>query len=202
MLITELFEKYPNYKPIYGILHVGAHKMEEAPYYHALGIDDERILWVEGNKDLIPHNAKNVLSAIIGDSDNKTVSFMITNNMQSSSILNLKTHLIEHPWVHEISRRTVQTITLNTLLKNHQIPYAHFDFINLDIQGAELMALKGATELLPHIRSIYTEVNEKELYEGCAMIWEIDAYLKEWGFTRVYTEMTPHGWGDAFYIKI
>jgi len=73
--------------------------------------------------------------------------------------------------------------------------------MNLDIQGAELKALKGSTLILPHIKSIYTEVNTKELYENCAMLHELDSYLESFGFTRVETSMTEHGWGDAFYIK-
>lgn len=76
-----------------------------------------------------------------------------------------------------------------------------YDFINLDIQGAELLALKGATSILPFVKAIYTEVNEKELYEGCALIEELDAYLKQNGFTRILTNMTKHGWGDALYIR-
>lgn len=202
MLIVDIFEKFPEYKPIKGVLHVGAHTCEEEPFYHKYGITNEQILWVEANPDLIPKYKSNIVCAVIGDEDNKPVSFIITNNMQSSSILNLKTHKIEHPWVHEISRSTRNMITLNSLMKQLEKPIDSFDFINLDIQGAELLALKGATELLPHVRSIYTEVNEKELYENCAMIHELDDFLTLWGFKRVLTEITGHGWGDAFYIKI
>jgi FkbM family methyltransferase len=201
MLIPNLFHQFPDYKPIRGVLHVGAHTFEEEPFYYANGMNDDQILWIEANTTLIPKHKKNVVCAVIGDEDNKEVEFMVTNNMQSSSILNLKTHKEEHPWVHEISRSKRTLITLNTLL--HQLEKTHdaFDFINLDIQGAELMALKGATKLLPYIRSIYTEVNIKELYEGCAQMFEIDDFLNTWGFKRVATEMTSHGWGDAFYIK-
>jgi FkbM family methyltransferase len=201
MLIPTIFKDFPTCTPKKGVLHIGAHTCEEAPLYHSIGITDNDILWIEANGDLIPKNSTNILQAVISDVDNETIDFMITNNMQSSSILNLKTHLIEHPHVREIGRRQVTTITLNTLYEQHNIPHDRYDFINIDIQGAELKALKGATKILPHIKAIYAEVNDKELYENCALMHQIDDFLKQYKLHRIATAMTPHGWGDALYIK-
>jgi FkbM family methyltransferase len=201
MLIPNIFEIYPKCIPRKGILHIGAHKCEEEPLYHSLGINDDNILWIEANKDVILKNKSNIVEAVISDIDNDIVNFMVTNNYESSSILNFKTHLQEHPHVYEIERRKLKTITLNTLYKNLNFEYNKFDFINIDIQGAELKALKGATNILPFINAIYAEVNEKELYEGCGLINELDEYLKLYNFTRLYTAMTQFGWGDALYVK-
>ena len=30
---------------------------------------------------------------------------------------------------------------------------------------------------------------------------EIDAFLSDYGFKRIITELTQYGWGDALYIK-
>lgn len=201
MLIPDIFERFPHYNPKRGVLHVGAHEFEEEPLYVRLGLKPEDIVWIEGNSDLIPTGRQNVLCAVVGDKDDVEVSFRITNNMQSSSILPLKTHLVEHPWVHEIATRKLHMVTIDTLLSRNGIMEDAFDFINLDIQGAELMALRGATRVLPHIRSIYTEINVKELYEGCAQLHEIDTFLGAHGFCRVAEVITEHGWGDAFYIR-
>ena len=76
-----------------------------------------------------------------------------------------------------------------------------YDFWNFDIQGAELMALKGASKYLPNAKVLYLEVNEKELYKGCVLIGEIDTFLSQYNFKRVITNITVHGWGDAVYIK-
>jgi FkbM family methyltransferase len=200
MLIPNIFELFPNYKPQKGVLHVGAHKCEEEPLYHSLGMNDNNILWIEANEDL-KNNKKNFVQAVISDTDDEIVDFMITNNLESSSILNFKTHAYEHPQVKEVSRRKLKTTTLNTLFAKNNIRYDTFDFINIDIQGAELKALKGASKILPHIRCIYAEVNEKELYENCAFVHEIDQFLSQYAFKRVHTVMTGAGWGDAFYIK-
>jgi hypothetical protein len=126
---------------------------------------------------------------------------MITNNKESSSIFNFGTHAIEHPQIFEIERRQLKSITLNTLFERNNISYDRYDFINIDIQGAELKALKGAMCILPHIKAIYAEVNEKMLYEGAGLLPELDEYLATFNFTRVITNMTQHGWGDALYIK-
>lgn len=76
-----------------------------------------------------------------------------------------------------------------------------FNFINLDIQGAELKALRGMEAWLPKIDYIYTEVNQEYVYEGCALVGEIDAYLAQFGFRRVETVWHANAWGDAFYVR-
>lgn len=201
MLIPTIFSDYPVCVPNKGILHIGAHTCEEKPLYNSIGINDDDILWIEANSDLVPNNSHNIICAVISDKDDQLADFIITNNMQSSSILELHTHLYEHPSVQEIDRRKVSTISLNTLYDRHNISYDRYDFINLDIQGAELFALQGANKILPYIKSIYTEVNEKELYKGCGLIAELDAYLASQRFTRVQTVMLNYGWGDALYIR-
>jgi hypothetical protein len=76
------------------------------------------------------------------------------------------------------------------------------NFWNFDIQGAELLALKGATDWLPYADALYLEVNEKELYKKCGLIGDIDAFLKPYHFKRVITDITPYGWGDALYVRV
>lgn len=194
--------------PVKGVVHIGAHECEERQgYIDNFKIDDSNIIWIEANPDIVnkmrpvyPHAT--ILSECVSSEDNKTVSFMITNNYQSSSILNLKTHKIEHPWVYETNRIELKTKTLNTIFKENNFIHSDYNFMNLDIQGAELLALKGSTEILPFIDYIYCEVNEKELYEGCALLNELDEFLLSHKFKRVLISMTQHGWGDAFYVKI
>jgi hypothetical protein len=69
-----------------------------------------------------------------------------------------------------------------------------------DIQGAELLALKGATESLKHAQVLYLEVNEEYLYKNCGLIGEIDEFVAKFGFRRVMTNMTGQKWGDAIYV--
>jgi FkbM family methyltransferase len=174
------------------ILHIGAHLCEERELYRRLGI---HTTWIEANPNIARHNS-DVINAVVSDKDGEEVEFIVTNNGQSSSILELKTHRTAYPDVVEVHRFKARTITIDTLF-----PGADFDSMNLDIQGAELKALRGACKALKNIRAIYTEVNLDELYAGCARIGEIDEFLRSFGFTRTDTRFTESGWGDALYIK-
>jgi len=206
MLIPTIFSTFPECIPKKGILHIGAHMCEERALYNTINIGDNDTLWIEAIGEIVGYVKKineniNIVQAVITDKDDEELSFMITNNKESSSIFNFGTHAIEHPQVFEIERRRLKSITLNTLFERNNIPHDRYDFINIDIQGAELKALKGAVRILPHIKAIYAEVNEKMLYEGAALLPELDEYLAAFNFKRVITNMTRHGWGDALYIK-
>ena len=206
MLIPTIFNTFPECIPEKGILHIGAHMCEERALYNTINIGDNDTFWIEAIGEIVAYVKKineniNIVQAVITDKDDEELSFMITNNKESSSIFNFGTHAIEHPHVFEIERRLLKSITLNTLFERNNIPHDRYDFINIDIQGAELKALKGAVHILPHIKAIYAEVNEKMLYEGAGLLPELDEYLATFNFKRVITNMTRHGWGDALYIK-
>lgn len=206
MLISDIFEKYKFCIPNKGILHIGAHICEERDLYNSINMTDDKVLWIEAISEIVDKVKKenpniNIIQAVITDKDNEDINFMITNNHQSSSIFNFETHSIEHPEVIEIARRQLKSITINTILDNNNIPYDNFDFINLDLQGAELKALQGATKILPYIKSIYCEVNIKKLYDGAVLLPELDNFLYSYGFKRIETFMTKYGWGDAIYIR-
>ena len=77
-----------------------------------------------------------------------------------------------------------------------------YNFINLDIQGAELDALRGAGTLLHRVAYIYTEVSFLELYKNAPLADEIDVYLQTFGFKRVVTRKVPRdGWADVLYVN-
>lgn len=188
------------------ILHIGAHDCEEKEAYNKYGFSDDQIVWIEGNTSLV-NNIKSkypsviILDALISDEDEKECNFIITNNGQSSSILELDEHLKAHPEVYEIQRYKKNSITVDTLLKKEKFEDKIFDFVNIDIQGAELLALKGMIKVLLNAKYLYLEVNVKHLYKDCALMNEIDNYLNKFGFERKEESMTHWGWGDALYVK-
>jgi FkbM family methyltransferase len=191
---------------IKGIIHIGAHEAEEYETYIANGIISENQLWIEAlaeKVDFINKNFPNlnVINAVLTNQVNEDVIFNVTNNYQSSSILNLKHHLVAHPSIFIKNKIILKTNTLKNIFEQQNLDILKYNFINIDIQGAELIALDGAGDLINNIDYIYAEVNEKELYEGCAIIEIFDLFLKQKCFKRVKTEMTPYGWGDALYIR-
>lgn len=179
-----------------GVIHVGAHTGEEQYYYDQIGV--KKTVWIEANYDLakelmykfIDRSDIRVICAVISDQW-ETLPFYITNNLASSSILELGTHETSHPKVFVTHEKYLQARPLKSL------NLEGYDCLNLDIQGAELKALKGAD--LTGIKWIYTEVNTEEVYRNCAKLWEIDDYLT--GFERIETNITRYGWGDALYKR-
>jgi FkbM family methyltransferase len=190
-----------------GVIHIGAHEGNEITLYHQLGI--KHILFIEANPKVYQKLYANVgkyphvktVNCAISD-HNGIVELHVTSMDQSSSILPLKKHREIYPTIKETEKIPVVCKTLDTLLKEINIPAGTYNLINMDIQGAELLALKGAIHTLPHIEAINTEVNFIELYEGCSLIHQIDSFLGSFGFKRVKT-LTPYHptWGDAFYVK-
>lgn len=194
-----------NYGKPKGIIHIGAHKMEERSSYLDCGI--ENIIWIEANPFLTKNNeqiiskSEKIFQYAISDQDNKIYDFKITNNGESSSILDLNLHKYHHPDIHVIDSISVNSKRIDTLVKENCINIKDYDFVNIDIQGAELLALKGFGSLLKNIKYIYTEVNTNYLYKECCLINEIDDYLSKFNFRREETLLTQWEWGDALYLK-
>ena len=140
-------------------------------------------------------------NAVVSDIEEK-VKFNISNNGQSSSILNFGLHSTFHPHVKYISSFETKTKLLKNILSDQKYKDININFINLDIQGAELKALKGMSEYLKNIDYIYTEVNCDYVYENCALIEELDKFLLDFGLHRVETKWCEnYRWGDSFYIR-
>ena len=190
-----------------GIIHIGAHLMEERNDYISNGLYNT--IWVEANPkiysniEFINHEDTKefVFNYAISDVDNEVVNLNVTNNGQSSSILELEKHKIHHPSIYVTEVLKVNTKRMDSLISENNIDIDCYDFLNLDIQGAELIALKGFGDLINNIKYIYTEINTNDLYKNCALVDEIDEYLKKYNFIRVETSMTEFEWGDALYTK-
>jgi FkbM family methyltransferase len=188
-----------------GVFHIGAHECEEMGFYNRMGLSKEQVVWIDAMPDKVvealQRDIPNIFQAIITDKDDDTVRFNISNNVQSSSVLPFGTHSAEHPHVHYVGTFDGKTTTIDTFFSRKSLNPADYNFWNLDIQGAEYLALKGGQNALTHVKALYLEVNEKELYIGCALLPQLDAFLATKGFTRAITKMLEHGWGDALYIR-
>lgn len=210
-----LFPKYA-IKPK-GVLHVGGNIGEEAPVYLELGIEQQ--VWVEANPEICEKLRVNILSnkkavaicKLVTDEDNKEMAFHISNNgSQSSSVLELGTHLQQHPEVNYVADLTLTSQRLDTILKYLELAYMvppttglstdNLDFLNIDLQGAEMMALVGLGEKITQFKWIYLEVNRDYVYKNCPLVGEIDAFLAPFGFRRVETKWCG-SWGDACFVK-
>ncbi len=189
---------------IEGILHIGAHHAEELDLYESLGV--RKVIWLEGNpstyeqlairiKGKEGHNAFNLL---VSDKEGEEVAFNIASFSQSSSILEFGNHKRSYPDITTTEHVMLKTVRLDKFFPKG---LKGINFVNLDIQGAELMALIGMGHLLTSIDYVYLEVNLIHVYKGCARLHQIDQYLGLNGFVRVKHKITKAQWGDAFYIR-
>ena len=96
----------------------------------------------------------------------------------------------------------VQSETLDNWCKENSVDSV--DIIWMDAQGAELLVLKGAEEILKHTRIIMTEVGLKAYYEGHTLKTDIDAFLSKLGFKELESsyEVNIAGYeANIIYIK-
>lgn len=184
-----------------GVLHVGAHQAEELEDYRKEGFGP--VIWVEAQPSLIPHLVKRVkgsedlvLEGVAWSRTGETLTFNVASNGQSSSVFEMNEHLVYYPNIHNVAQIEVQTVRLDELVPRSAV----FDFVVLDVQGAELDALQGLSARLHQVRWIFTEVNRENLYHGIPLVTELDTFLKANGFYRAVTAWTGSGWGDALYL--
>ncbi len=126
-------------------------------------------------------------------SDNST-SF---GNKSSSLFKPEKTKEI-HSWLKFNEEITIQTETLANFCKDHKINL--IDFIHMDVQGAELMVLQGADNMINNINAIWLEVEKIELYKNQALKDDIEDFLIQKGFICLLNKMN-HISGDQFWVK-
>lgn len=186
-----------------GVVHVGAHLAEEAPGYEKYGW--QPIIWVEAQPGLVQIlNSKldsskhKVIEAAVWEENGVALKLHIASNSQSTSLLNFGNHSDSYPDITFVAEIGVSTKRLDSIIEQNEMP----NFINLDIQGVELSAIKGLGSLLDAVDFIYTEVNKMEVYEGCTLVYDLDRYLLANDFQRVATRWyLKEGWGDALYIR-
>lgn len=195
-----------------GVIHVGAHKGLEISEYEKYGFSD--VIFIEANPEVFPyleeiksnicktHNYCVAISDYIGEVDFYITSDNAGGGEMSSSLLKLKNHKLLYPNITEKKSIKVKCTTLNNFVKDENIDLQKYNMLNFDIQGAELMALSGANQVLPYVDVINTEVNRSELYENCAIIHEIENFLSDFGFVKILEDFKYSSeWGDAIFIK-
>lgn len=203
MLVKPIdLSRYWNIVP-HGVLHVGAHMGEEKLLYEEAAWSP--VIWVEAQPELVKYleqqfegTSDQVICATIWDENDITLKLNISSNSGSSSLLEFGTHKDSYPQISFTKEIDVKTSRLDRVLNSEHLP----NFLNLDIQGVELQALRSLGDLINKLDYIYVEVNTKEVYKDCTKLVELDKYLTKHGFKRVITRRyLRHGWGEALYVR-
>ena len=153
--------------------------------------------------------------------DGASHSLRVTNIPMTSSLYEPHNETIDLFWnlgeLMRVEKRVdVETKRLDDLLTLT----GAVDFIKLDIQGSELMALENATSTLTTVGVVQCEVEFVELYQDQPLFADVDKFLRSQGFCflkfaylmgRPYKPLFSNGnpnngisqtlWGDAIYVK-
>jgi FkbM family methyltransferase len=190
-----------------GVVHVGAHAGQEAWIYSALR---KPVIWFEANPDLMgrlqqtiaKYHHQKAVNAVLLDRDDEVVDFLVTNyDGGSSSVLPLGGHKEMYPGIEVEQRQRLSSSTLKTQL--HKLdPKQRFDALVLDVQGAEVLVLKGAGTTLAQFRWIFAECADFEIYEGGCTYQSLSQWLSEHGFKEMQRYPKDHkpGLGSTFDI--
>ncbi len=202
--LIDIIKKYN--MNITGVIHVGGHHGEEYDTYRKISTIDN-IVFFEPDKDSFTKLVKRtehdkkvicVNKALGPFSCEATLHRTPNQDGESNSILEPYKHTHIYPGIVFTTKYTVKAETLDKYQPNKSL-----NFLNMDVQGAELNVLLGASATLKNIQYILTEVNTDELYKNCALIEDLDYYLGKYKFKRVETilDIDSQVWGDALYVK-
>jgi FkbM family methyltransferase len=108
----------------------------------------------------------------------------------SGSIRRPHRHSQAFPWVTFDHKISVVTSSLDTVCEKNGI--GSIDFIWMDVQGAELEVLRGATTALRNTRYLYTEYSNRELYAGQPKLRDLVKFLRDFSLVVRYP-------GDALF---
>jgi FkbM family methyltransferase len=124
----------------------------------------------------------------------KTITTWEDGNPGASSLFKANgNYPIEHYVQKEI---TVPCIRLDDVLKDNNIE--KIDMLWMDLQGAELLALKSLGSYLEKVSFICTEVEINPMYENQALFKDVDNFLNK-KFTKIWGN-TNVQWGtDVIY---
>lgn len=195
-----------------GVLHLGAHLGTEAKLYAK---QKKTVLWVEAAphtysmlaKRLERYPSQRAFCALLGDRDGLQTTFYISNNSAgvSSSIFQFGEYGSgdQSLWPEEklgmVDSLTLPMIRLDTLLRDNGVDVSQYDFWVVDLQGAELLALKGAGDLLQQCRAALVEVSTVEVYQGGVLWPDLQQFLANAGFVPLWDPAGPHD--DVLFVR-
>jgi FkbM family methyltransferase len=201
------------------VVHVGAHTGEEVDAYRRHGA--QRIVLVEANPDSYELLTRrygsdlkvDVFHAAVTDHDGTETLLLHTNaqgRTESASLLPMK-RLGEIVTTLRTERAVeVPALRLDSLLDELGVEPAAIGLLVLDIQGAELAALRGASQTLRAVPAVLTEVALIELYEDAATEEDVAKLLADAGFApldgldyELYEgERRFRAWGDRLFVRL
>lgn len=200
------------------VVHLGAHAGEEVDAYRRHGA--ERIVLVEANAT----SCETLQQCFGDDRDIAIVHAAVTDHVgtdrlllhtnsrgqtESASLFPMKRLGEIVSTMHTEGAIEVPATTLDALLEELSIEPTTVGLLALDIQGAELCALRGGARVLPGLHAVLTEVSFVDLYAGAPQAADVERLLAAAGFELVDAvsyelyegDRRFPAWGDQLYAR-
>jgi FkbM family methyltransferase len=191
-----------------GVVHVGGSRGEESALYAQNKL---KVVWIEPNPEsfavlrcaIEDHPDQIALNYLIADRDDEKHTLHISNNYgMSSSIFDLHHHKDIWPEIHYVGTIEMSSRTLSTVLRESNVQIAEYEVLVMDTQGAELLVLKGAAEILSNFKFIKAEAADFEAYKGCCTSDQIIAFLEPYGFRLLQKDIFAKRRSGGAYFEL
>jgi FkbM family methyltransferase len=195
-----------------GLIHIGANEGQERFHYKKYNIS--KVLWIEADPDTFKRLQKNIsglknqkaINYLLLNKNKKTIFNVSSNEGNSSSILKFAEHKNVYPEIRYIKKKLLQGYTFSSLVKKLNIKLKHYNTLILDVQGSELLILKGAKKLLNGFKYIKLEASDFEVYKRNPTLKELNSYLEELNFfeekrIKIYSDYKNKNMYDVLFVK-
>lgn len=198
-----------------GVIHVGAHRGEEIDEHLSLGA--KKIVWIEANPEVFLEMKENIgndkraehyfFNNLCSNSDDESTKFNIIYGPDAGHLVGNKgcSSILSPSGRFESWKRdeiNITSITLDSLLYQNNLNPEDFDMLEVDTQGAELLVLGGAKNVLNTVKYVSLEVTDSSPdYEGSPLTEDVINFMESAGFDYIETKYLDSNWGDALFIR-
>ena len=144
--------------------------------------------------------------SLLGDEDNIKKFFFISNNdSASSSLFKFSKNTLGGKYFSNTKLKIKDKIILemsklDTFLNKNNINISEYNHWVIDVQGAELLVLKGAENSLKFCDSLLIEVSKVDIYENGVLWPELKDWLTKRNFYPVTEPTQNHS--DILFRKL
>lgn len=215
-----------NERPRFKVVDIGANPEDgiTPPYFPLLETGDVDVIGFEPNAACLAKlNAKKKSNETyfpytIGDGQRRTLHWCRAPGMSSLLEPNEAVMKLLHgfpAYAKVLATTDVETVRLDDIPET-----VGTEFIKIDVQGGELIALSGATRRLKDVLAVHTEVMFIPMYKDQPLFADIESFMRQQGFilhrfidmgdralSPFAIDQTPHMpgsqavWSDAVFVR-
>ena len=142
-----------------------------------------------------------IINVAVSNTHNKIVTFYKSDTKfpKSSSLYN-KTTMTSHKVMNNPIKYNVKSISLNKWISENDLKN-RVELITMDLQGAELLALKGLIPFDKSIKYIVVEADFNHIYDNCSTIKDVAIFLEKYNFYPIKINGNKFSISDIYNDK-